>query len=214
MKKVVLGCLGVLVLATIAGGIAGYVFIYRPAKSYVTSFTQLQDFPKLNAEIRNQASFTPPESGELTGDLVDRYLKAQAGIQAALGPRITELDAKYKALETAHEGQSSFSDGLTALKDLGTLLMDAKRAQVSALNAERFSLDEYQWVRGRVYAAAGIPMQGNFEQLIEKASSGETVTSDSMAEAFEGDVPEINKQLVAPHIEKLRDAAGLAFFGL
>jgi hypothetical protein len=214
MKKIILGCLGVLVLVTVGAGIAGYLFVYKPAKSYVASFTQLQEFPKLNAEIRNQATFTPPDSGELSADLVARYVKAQAAIEGRLGPRLKELDAKYKALEQANHGKPGFTDGLTALKDLGTLLMDAKRAQVAALNDERFSLEEYQWVREQVYAAAGIPLTGNFEQLIEKATSGDEASEDSMPEAFTGEIPEINKQLVAPHVEKLREAAALAFFGM
>jgi len=214
MKKVILGCLGVLVLATIGAGIAGYVFVYKPAKSYVASFTQLQEFPRLNAEIRNKTSFTPPASGELTADLVGRYVKAQASIEGRLGARLKELDAKYKALEQANHGKPGFTDGLTALKDLGALLMDAKRAQVAALNDERFSLEEYEWVRERVYAAAGIPLSGNFEQLIEKATSGEDAGEDSTVEALTDEVPEINKRLVAPHVEKLRQAAALAFFGM
>ena len=214
MKKIILGCLGVLVLATIGAGIAGYLFVYKPAKSYVASFTQLQEFPKLNAEIRNKTTFTPPDSGELTADLVARYVKAQAAIEGRLGPRLKELDAKYKALEKANHGKPGLTDGLTAIKDLGTLLMDAKRAQITALNDERFSLEEYQWVREQVYAAAGLPLSGNFEQLIEKATSGGDMSEDSMAEAFTGEIPEINKQLVAPHVEKLREAAALAFFGM
>ena len=214
MKKIILGCLGVIVLATIGAGIAGYVFVYRPAKAYVASFTQLQEFPKLNADIHNRAAFTPPDSGELTADLVARYVKAQVAIEGRLGPRLQELDAKYKALEKANHGKPGFSDGLTAIKDLGSLLMDAKRAQVAALNDEHFSLEEYQWVREQVYAAAGLPITVHFEQLIEKATSGEDVTEDSMAEAVTGEIPEINKQLVAPHVEKLRQAAALAFFGM
>ena len=36
--------------------------------------------------------------------------------------------------------------------------MDGKRAQVEALNQANLSVDEYRWVRGRAYAAIGLPV--------------------------------------------------------
>ena len=32
MKKFLIGCLGVIVVLSIAGGIAGYIFVYRPIR--------------------------------------------------------------------------------------------------------------------------------------------------------------------------------------
>ena len=213
MKKVILGCLGVLVVATIGAGIAGYLFVYKPAKSYVQGFTQLQELPKLNASITNKAPFTPPESGALNDELVARFMAAQQTLHETLGARVEALDAKYKVLREANSDQPSISEGLGALKDLGGLILDAKRAQVEALNRHDFSLAEYDWVRRRVYAASGIPMSLDIEHMIKQAQQG-SATDGSFAEEIAGPVSDIDKQLVAPHLEKLRERAGLAFFGL
>lgn len=38
------------------------------------------------------------------------------------------------------------------------MLLEAKRAQVEALNAVGFSKSEYEWVRNQLYAAAGVDL--------------------------------------------------------
>ena len=155
MKKFVFGCLGVLVLAAIAGGVAAY-FVFQRAKTtlltYSASVTQLQEIPRIEAQVRNKAEFTAPATGELTEDQVARLVAVQQTIKDRLGARVKELDAKYEALSKAHGGNSSISDGLEALKDLGSLVLDAKKVQVDALNAQRFSLAEY-----RLDAQVGLP---------------------------------------------------------
>jgi hypothetical protein len=131
-----------------------------------------------------------------------------------MGARLTELDAKYRALNTAHGGRPSLSDGMAALRDLAGLIVEAKQAQVEALNAHDFSLAEYDWVRKSVYAASGVPITVDFGHLIEQASTGQMPQNSTLAEAVTGEVPEKNRELVAPHEAVLKENAALAFFGL
>lgn len=215
MKKVVIGCLAVALLVAVAGGFGAYYFIYRPAKSMVGSVAQLQDVPKIATQVRNRAPFTPPSNGELTGEAVDRFMKAQEAIKARLGERVKDLDAKYKAMSGADDNApASFGDAMSAMKDLGALVIEAKRVQVDALNQHGFSLAEYEWVRGAVYAAAGVPVQADFTEFVQKASRGEVTSAETMTEAAGGEVPEANRALVAPHVKVLTENVGLAFFGL
>jgi hypothetical protein len=172
MKKVLVGCVGVLVIGAILGGVAGYYFVYRPARAFVTGLAKLQESPRLNAQIRNTRSFSPPSDGVLSEAMVQRYLRAQRALHDRMGARLKELDAKYEALNTASGGQPSITDGIAALRDLAGLIVEAKQAQVEALNAHDFSLAEYDWVRKSVYAASGIPMTVDFGHLIEQASTG------------------------------------------
>ena len=217
MKKVVFGCLGVLVVLLIAGGVGSY-FLYQKAKStlvtYSTSLTQLKEIPKVEAQVQNKVAFVAPLGGELTADQVTRLLAVQQHVKDRLGTRVKELDAKYQALNKAHGGNSSISDGLEALKDLGSLVLDAKKVQVEALNAQRFSLAEYDWTRKAAYQAAGVPLSASFDEIVRKVQAGGVPTNESFAAGLVGDVPEKNKQLVAPHVETLRQNAGMAFFGL
>jgi hypothetical protein len=212
MKKWVLGCLGVLVIGAVLVGIAGY-WAYNKTRGMVASFTQLQEIPKIEAQVQNKAAFVAPETGELTEDQVARYMAVQKAIRDRLGARVKELDTKYDAL-SKNSGGGSIGDGLGALKDLGSLVVEAKKVQVEALNAQRFSLAEYDWTRKAAYQAAGVPLSMNFDQIIRNAQAGKMPTEESMTEAVTGDVPEKNKELIAPHAEALRQSAGLAFFGL
>jgi hypothetical protein len=216
MKKLALGCLGVLLLMAITGAALGYYFVYRPAKSYVTSFAQLQEIPKLHEQVRNKARFTPPAAGELTPALLDRYLQAQDALHARLGARLEELDRKYKALDAGNATDPSFTEALGALRDLGDLLVDAKRAQVEVLNQYNFSLAEYEWVRRSAYAAAGLAFGGSLAEMIDSASRGQAPVLPAMDDRDTGlpEVPAANEQMVAPHVEKLRARVALAFFGL
>ncbi len=217
MKKFVFGCLGVLVVLLIAGGVGSY-FLYQKAKStivtYSTSLTQLQEIPRIEAQVQNKVSFAAPLGGELTEDQVTRLLAVQQHVKDRLGARVKQLDAKYEALNKAHGGNSSISDGLEALKDLGSLVLDAKKVQVEALNAQRFSLAEYDWTRKAAYQAAGVPLSASFDEIVRNVRAGSMPTNERVAAGLVADAPEKNKQLVGPHAETLRQNAGLAFFGL
>jgi hypothetical protein len=150
MKKAVFGCLGVAVVLGVAGAFGVYFFVYKPTRAYLTEYTKLKEIPQLHAQVSNQTAFTPPANQELTSDRVTRFLGVQQGIQAHLGARVAELDTKYKQIEArlkSQGGEPSVREGLEALKDLVNLIIEAKRAQVNALNAAGFSVAEYDWTR-------------------------------------------------------------------
>ena len=212
MKKLLLGCLGVSVLLLVAGGALGYFYVYKPARSFVAGLSQFEEVPKLNAQIENKSPFAAPEGGVLTQELVDRYMNTQQSLRDRMGPKLQELEAKYKAFEGDGAREPSVKEMLGAIQDLGGLIVEAKRAQVAALNEHGFSLEEYEWVRGTIYQALGVPLGTTFQDVIAHASGeeGPAAAMDRIA----ADVPEINKQLVAPFAEKLQESVALAFFGL
>ena len=97
--------------------------------------------------------------------------------------------------------------------------MDAKRAQVEALNAAQFSLPEYAWVRQQAYAAIGVPiMNMDVSKFIEHVKSGDMDAKHEQPGQLEGSFepsgPERNRVLVEPHKKTLEDNAPLSFFGL
>ena len=215
MKKVLLGCGGLIVVLVVAGGTLGYFYVYRPAKQYIASFAQLEEVPKLNAQVRNQVEFMPPASGELTPELVDRFMKTQDALRARMGARLEELDDKYKTFEQARgeSNRPSVREALEALKDLGALVVDAKRAQVDALNEHGFSVAEYEWTRNTMYQALGMPIKQGLQEVIREVSGGEPSSSAALDDALP-DVPEVNRKLVDPIRDKLAESMALAFFGL
>ena len=92
-------------------------------------------------------------------------------------------------------------------------ILQAQGAWVDALNQQRFSMDEYRWVRGRVYASAGLTVtELTNRNVLDTAKEGGFVTRPI---AGSGDpVSQRNKELVAPYIPTLKKSAALAFFGL
>ena len=217
MKKWVFGCLGLLLLVGGGAGVGAYYFVYRPARDYMASFTQLRVVPQLNQQVKNQDAFTAPAGGELTAEQVDRFLRVQEALRKSLGARLDELQAKYHTLQPNADGNGqhpSFGQIMGALKDLSGLYVDAKRAQVEALNAEGFSLAEYDWTRGCIYQAAGIPVDTGLRDAIHALASGQKPDLSHVSDGTSAAVPDKNRELVAAHVDELAQGAGLAFFGL
>ena len=101
------------------------------------------------------------------------------------------------------------------LKDLTAIVIQAKKAQVEALNGGGFSVREYEWVREQVYAAIGVSAVGfDMKKVAEEVKAGNVEGMTKPERGTVGDVPEANKTLVAPFEKQLKEWAPLAFFGL
>jgi hypothetical protein len=222
MKKFAIGCAAVLAVVMVLGGI-GLYFAYdrllKPGIAMAGSIKELAQLGEIEKQVRNHQAFTAPENGELTQAVVDRFVKVQQDVQAKLGPRMAQLKEKQEQLDRSLSGDkrsASISEVATGLKDLAGLILDAKRAQVEALNAAGFSLKEYEWAREQVYAAIGLnAVAMDMKKMAAEAQAG-NVKAFSAPERGGAvpEAPERNKVLVAPYEKQLRDWAALAFFGL
>jgi hypothetical protein len=90
---------------------------------------------------------------------------------------------------------------VTAYRDLGGLLLEAKRNQVQALNRHQFSLQEWAWVRNRAYQALG--------EEVAVASFGDQAPAQVTRQVSDEEV-----ELVSAHREDLMEGYALAWFGL
>ena len=229
MKKLVIGCAVALLLVTIVGGAAAYYFIYKPAKSFVSSMTEFGTLAEIDEKVANTASFTPPDSDTLTEAQVRRFAAVQDALHAKMGTRAGELRTKYEAM-SQRGTDASLTEVVGAYRDVFSIVGDAKRAQVEALNAQHFSLAEYGWVKARVYEAAGVSATGiDFRELAGKLKSGDLDALQQMvskageaaeeAPKVETDtpdvgIPEANKALVAPYKDKISTWMIYGAFGL
>ena len=212
MKRFAVGCLIVVVLLAVCGGIGGY-WLYSKARSYVGQFQALE---KLDKNVTNIAAFAAPVNGELSEDMVRRFVSVQESMQTRLGARLDEMKAKQDAFlkrQQAEHREASASEAIAVVTDMMKLVLEGKTAQVEALNQQGFSLAEYAWVKGQVYSAAGMDIvELSIPSLPELTKEGGGVTK-ALGEAGAA-VPARNKELVAPLVPKLKDWAPLAFFGL
>lgn len=221
MKKLAIGCGLLLVLLLVGGAVAAYV-VYSKVKSTVAEFAALGEIPAIERGVRNTGTFTPPDSGELTEAQVVRYVKVQQDVRALLGARFDEFQTKYAELsKRMDKNQSTALDApsvIAAYRDLARTYVDAKKAQVEALNRAGFSLGEYRWVRQQAYAAIGMPvMDLDVSKFIEDVTSGKSPEqrhAPSLGGSMGPTGPEANKTLVAPHKKGLEDNAALSYFGL
>jgi hypothetical protein len=217
MKKFAIGCAIVLVLLLIVGGVASY-FVYSRFVGPIAKFaTNMQQVATIEKDVKNTSSFTAPENGELTEAMVTRFVKVQEHIQSKLGPRMDELKTTYDKLDKTLKSEkrdASFTEAIGALGDLASLLVETKKAQVEALNQSDFSIHEYEWIRGQVYAAVGIVAAGfDVKKMAEQAKAGNVQGFSGGDKEALPEVPEKNKVLVAPYEKQLKEWAPLAFFG-
>jgi hypothetical protein len=216
MKKVLIGCLAVFLLIAVAGSVAGYLFVVRPARTYLASFAQIAEIAELDRQVQNTRAFQPPEGGELTAEKVERFAQVQRSMKGRLGERLEALDAKYETLnrQLGESGRNvRVSEVLGAYRDVLGVVVEAKRAQVDGLNEAGFSVAEYAWVREQVYQAAGMNLLGldldALQRAAESGDDGGRVELTGLAEA-----PEKNRELVAPYEDEMEDWIILGFFGL
>jgi hypothetical protein len=208
LRNVLLGCLAVFVLVLGIGGFLAYRFIYQPVRGAIESGLQLGEIGKLNEEIRNRVAFSIPENNVLTQEQVDRFMNVQQGMRERLQGTFDQLEQKYQDLEAQTENQAlNIRQIFSGYADLFKTILEAKQIQVQQLNEYNFSLEEYNWVKEQILFAAGFPVRGfDLAQIMNEGA--ETVTK--VAE----NVPEVNRELLAPYRERLEEYLSFSFFGL
>jgi len=225
MKKLLVGCLVVIVLLMVVAGVGAY-FLWRAARpafdsarQMVEGVSQLSEVVEMEDRLANTSAYEGPANGELTAEQVERFLRVQAHVKQTLGTRAEAFREKYKELATTRpdgtEVPPSLSQLLAGLSDMSQIYLDARRAQVDALNAEKFSRAEFSWVRLRVYQAAGIEAARydprELEKLVQAMATGAKVT---VPDVELPDAPATNRELVKPHAAQLMEWLAMASFGL
>lgn len=219
VKKLLSGCLIVAVLGVIGLGVAGY-FAYRAASPYIQQGREYVEaaktLPELDARVESRETFTAPPSGELTASQVERFARVQRHLRTALGTRVGEIEKKYESLKGSSGQQPSPGELFSALREFIGLFVEARRYQVDALNKERFSQSEYDWVRARVYAAAGVQLSSAFDlrQIEEMVRTGGARAGMDTRTVDLPEVPARNRALVKPYMNDVSQWLPLAFFGL
>ncbi|AKS43370.1 hypothetical protein [Wenzhouxiangella marina] len=205
MQKFLIGCLAVIAIVVIGGGTAGYFFVIKPAWEFASEVGEFAtEYQQLNEQIERTEGFQPPADGQLDPDRFQRFLVAQRDMRSQLQGQLQALDARWDQIqqEIKEDGrQANVIEIVTAYRDLGGLLIDAKRAQVDALNRYQFSLEEYAWTRNQTFRALG-------EQVAVTAFGEQGSPMPNRA------VSDEVLALVSPHREELMEGYVMAWFGL
>jgi hypothetical protein len=222
LKKILGGCLVVLVIALVGFGVASF-YAYRWARpmldSTATYLDRAREMTRLGEEVTNRQTFTPPAGAELTQSQVERFIAVQARVHDELAGRWSEIEKKAQEInrKTAQDRSAlTFSEFTTMFSDLAGIYLEARRAQVRALNVQRFSDAEFSWVRLKVYQAAGMHAASgidlsSIERIARESAEKGNVT---LPEVPKPDVPPANIELVKPHLARLKQLLPMAVLGL
>jgi hypothetical protein len=217
MKKLAIGCAILFVVAGAAVVGVGY-YGYLKVKSAVTQLAELGQVHDIERGVKVQTAFVVPSSGELTAAQVDKLMKVTTRVRERLDQDMAVFQRTYKTLAQKKDATAAdLPELMSAYRDLAKDWLNAKRAQVDALNEVGLSLDEYRWIRSAAYGALDIPfMVVDFGQIAEsvKQAGGQVKTNVLVGGAFAGKGPASNLKLVEKYRKQLEDYVPLASFGL
>lgn len=207
-----LGCLGVVLVLVLAVGVAAWWFVLRPLQQAAAVVEEVARIQELDQRVTNRAPFAPPDDGELSEDQVERYVAVLHTVRDDLDRNLQTLQQRYEDLDGRAPELMDIPRLASAYLDLFRLLVQAKEAQVAALNAQGFSVAEYQWVRSQVLGAIGLPGAGyDLGSFAQAFADGRDPTA---AQTPVPSVPAANRALVEAYTEELDEVAILALFGL
>src|SRR5260221_13209292 len=97
MKKLAIGC-GVIVLLLGVGTTVMFYVAATKARSYLRESGVLESIETLGKGVTNTAPFTPPTNGQLTDDMIKRFVSVHEAIVAKLGCPFNNLAAMKKEM--------------------------------------------------------------------------------------------------------------------
>ena len=218
MKKILAGCLIVLVIAMIGFGVAGF-YAYRAMKPVIDNASnymeKAREVTRLGENITVKTPFEPPKNGELTQAQVERFIAVQTRVRSELGDKWTQVEQKSKELRAKADRKSqdwTLAEFTSVFSDIANIWVDARKSQVNALNIQKFSEAEYEWVRRRVYVAAGVELAGSIDLSRIESLAGQNGVR--IPDVDLPKVPERNIALVKPHVAKIKEWIPMAALGL
>jgi hypothetical protein len=222
MKKILTGCLIVAVIAMVGLGVAAF-YAYRAMKPVIENASNYMDkareITRLGDEIKIKTHYEPPKNGELTAAQVERFLAVQTRVRTDLGGQWAEIEKKSADLKAKASGRSqdwTFAEFTSVFSEIGSIWVSGRKSQVNAINIQRFSEEEYEWVRARVYEAAGVELAGGMDlskiEGLARENAGRSGVDIPKMDLPE--VPAANVALVKPHIAKIKEWIPMAALGL
>lgn len=207
----VVGCLAVVLVVAALGGAAFWWFIGRPLGQIARAAADVTQVVRLDERVRDRSTYAPPVDGLLAADQVERYVAVLGSVQASLEGRLGRLEERFELIDGTRPTWREVSSMAGAYADLLRLAVEAKEAQVEALNAQGFSLSEARWVRQEVLRATGLPGAavdlGGYMQGLSAGRAPDALAFDPTT------APAPNRALVEGVRAQLDDAAVLLLLG-
>ena len=214
MKKAIIGVVVIILVVLGALFVRSYLRV-RPMLSIISARSRIVIGQKLAVGIANTSPIIRANGNDLTEDQVGRFRAVEERVEEAIGTEYQafEAHASYLQRVNSENGRITALDVLKGFRDIGSRYVKARQAQVAALNDARFSKEEYEWVRARVYAAAGRDLTHlSLDSILETPEL--TTRAKVVQEHLLDTVPAVNRKRVQPLLSKIERWRVLAFFEL
>ncbi|MGY2893561.1 hypothetical protein [Deinococcus sp. UYEF24] len=197
------GCLGSVLLTLLVVVGVGYFLVYRPIQGFLAGFgtpTQTQ------TTAGGQTLPTTPQAALTTAD-VQRFVRVRRTVRTAMGSSFTGVQKVFTDLQNG-QGPNALTI-LGVLRDAAGSVGTARTAQQAALAREGMNTLRYNYVRGEVNKALGVP-DIDFQKVAQAVTKGQlpdlntTVRPPSPA----------TEKLVTPFKSELTVTAPLGLLGL
>ena len=206
------GCLGAMLVLFLAVGVAAWWFVLRPLQQMAAVVEEVAAIQELDQRVTNRSAFAAPDDGVVTEQQIERYVAVLATVRGDLDRNLQTLQQRYEDLDGRAPELMDIPRLAGAYLDLFRLMVEAKEAQVAALNDQGFSVAEYQWVRTQVLSAIGLQGAGyDIGSFAQALTDGRDPTASP---APARPVPAENRALVEAYSEDLDEVAFLALLGL
>ena len=221
-RKVLWGCLGTFVLVLAGGSALIYFKFVKPIAAIVQDLEKITELQAMNTQIQNQNTYEPAEGQAVTVEQAERFQRVQTAMGNDMGKVVADLRGRTGTIEwminEEKDDGPGFREALDAIEGLGALLPAAKEAQVQALNAEGFSLEEYRWVREQIYWALGQPDPTLYLEDVAKEIAESSRKSGSVNIDFEPgrrpDLPDATIAVASAYADSMQAWSVYRLFGL
>ncbi|HSR66939.1 MAG TPA: hypothetical protein VLU25_03270 [Acidobacteriota bacterium] len=215
MKKLLIGCALLVVVVGIGIAVGSYFFVYKPlsdAYAEVTAFAE--EYNRVEQQVENTRPYPIPANGLLDAAQVERFVAVQRDIRSQLGEEYQRMEDKYRSKKGSDMG---VMDYLSFFTDMRGLILEAKRAQVEAINRQGFSMEEYRWVRRSCYQALGADIANSAIDEIVRAAKQSDISGVDLSKLEESKTqtaPQHNIDLLKPYRDEWQNWAPYGWLGI
>jgi len=185
VKVVLAGCAVIGIGFVVAVGVGGYFVKKKVGEKFkeVKNMAGVQDsdYGKRTEELKTQYPFTPPSNGIITESQLTRFLTVRKSVHETY----KQYEAEFKKMsETENPGLAAPLKGLKMWNDI-------HMKQVSALEQQKMSPDEYSYIAAEIYKTW-------LAKGTREAMKHETF-SDASTDGLKKSIADLDKQIQDPN---------------
>ena len=181
LKIALIGCSAVIIIGIVAVGVGTYWVKKKITEKVETvknmAGTEDSDYGKKAAELKKDYPFTPPSTGVISENELNRFLHVRQAVYNVY----KKYETQFKDLEKKKQA------GLSDIMNFGGMLNEVRMTQVKALEDQRMSPDEYAFMVSSIYKTW-------YAKGMKEALKGGTVTGQSR-DALKQQIAMIDQQL-------------------